>query len=182
MIDEGEAMGKLASVYARIRSERGNLANIHRIHGLFPEALEAHMELYNVLLFGSDGELSRADAELIATVVSIENSCDYCAIHHGDALTTQCESQGETSPLSSHHHEDWKLDNRQEVMLRFATKLTHTPCAIGESDIQSLRDVGLGDRGILDVVLVTSYFCFVNRIALGLGVTTSPEERTGFRY
>jgi uncharacterized peroxidase-related enzyme len=182
MIDENEAMGKLAAVYEQIRSERGNLANIHRIHSLFPEALQAHMDLYRVLMFQGDGELSRSDAELIATIVSIENSCDYCALHHGDALASICEKQDKASPLSSNHHEEWKLDERQETLLHFATKLTHSPGAIDEEDIQCLRDAGMGDRGILEVVLITSYFCFVNRIALGLGVTTSPEERMGFRY
>lgn len=37
-------------------------------------------------------------------------------------------------------------------------------------DVEALRRVGLDDRQILDVNLVASYFCFVNRIVHGLGV------------
>ena len=36
--------------------------------------------------------------------------------------------------------------------------------------MESLRQVGLDDGGILDVNLVCAYFAFVNRIADGLGV------------
>jgi len=42
--------------------------------------------------------------------------------------------------------------------------------------------VGLTDEEILSVNLVTSYFNFVNRIALGLGVEFSEEEIKGYKY
>jgi alkylhydroperoxidase family enzyme len=43
-----------------------------------------------------------------------------------------------------------------------------------------LRAVGLSDQDILDVSLITAYFNFVNRIALGLGVAFSDEEVSGY--
>ncbi len=181
-IHERDASDELSRIYAQIHAERGNIANIHRIHSLFPEALEAHMELYRVLMFGQDRELSRADAELIATVVSIENSCDYCALHHGDALALYSEREGKPCPVTSPNHDEWRPDDRQRAMLDLATKLSQTPHAVNDQDIQLVKQAGFTDRGILEIVLVSSYFCFVNRIALGLGVTTSPEERQGFRY
>jgi alkylhydroperoxidase family enzyme len=49
-----------------------------------------------------------------------------------------------------------------------------------ESDLGELRAVGLSDQDILDVSLVTAYFNFVNRLALGLGVAFSAEEMTGY--
>jgi uncharacterized protein YciW len=55
-------------------------------------------------------------------------------------------------------------------MLRFSVKLTETPAAMTAEDVQSLRDVGLGDRDILHVVEVVSYYAYVNRVADGLGV------------
>ena len=49
-----------------------------------------------------------------------------------------------------------------------------------ESDLDPLRAEGLTDRDILDITLVVSYFNFVNRIALGLGVSYSAEELSGY--
>ncbi len=57
-------------------------------------------------------------------------------------------------------------------MLRFATKLTHTPGAMAPDDVDGLRAVGFGDRDILDIVEVTAYYAYANRIADGLGITT----------
>lgn len=60
-------------------------------------------------------------------------------------------------------------------MLDFAAKLTHTPAAVTAADVEGLRDVGFDDRAIHDLVLVTSYFAFVNRVADGLGVELEPK-------
>ena len=50
-----------------------------------------------------------------------------------------------------------------------------------ESDLGELRAVGLSlTSDILDVTLITAYFNFVNRIALGLGVEMTPGEVSGY--
>jgi alkylhydroperoxidase family enzyme len=35
---------------------------------------------------------------------------------------------------------------------------------------------------VLDIVLITAYFNFVNRIATGLGVEATPDEVGGYDY
>ena len=50
-----------------------------------------------------------------------------------------------------------------------------------ESDLGELRAVGLSDRDILDLSLVVAYFNFVNRLALGLGVSFSADEISGYK-
>jgi alkylhydroperoxidase family enzyme len=60
-----------------IRKQSGGpLANIHKIRSLNPTVLEVQLALYRVLMFGPS-ELSRAQRELIATVVSATNHCPY---------------------------------------------------------------------------------------------------------
>ena len=39
-----------------------------------------------------------------------------------------------------------------------------------EADVQELRDAGFSNAGILDIVHVTGYYSYVNRLADGLGV------------
>ena len=39
-----------------------------------------------------------------------------------------------------------------------------------EADVQELRDAGFSNTGILDIVHVTGYYAYVNRLAHGLGV------------
>ena len=55
-------------------------------------------------------------------------------------------------------------------MLDFSIKLTRTPWEMTGEDVRGLRVAGFNDRAILDVVQVTAYYAFVNRLADGLGV------------
>jgi len=76
-IHENEATGKLKSLYDRISGRTKNsVANILKVHSIHPDALEAHLNLYETIMFGESG-LSRAQREMIAVVVSSTNSCDY---------------------------------------------------------------------------------------------------------
>jgi len=51
-----------------------------------------------------------------------------------------------------------------------------------EADVQGLRDCDLADEDVLTINLITSYFNFVNRIALGLGVAFTSDEVEGYKY
>lgn len=55
-------------------------------------------------------------------------------------------------------------------MIEFARRLTKNPSEIRKTEVVKLREVGLDDASIVDLVGVVSYFNFINRIALGLGV------------
>jgi len=65
-------------------------------------------------------------------------------------------------------------------MLDYVVKLTKAPDKITQADIESLHQCGFTDESILDMNLIVSYFNFVNRIALGLGVEFTPEEVRGY--
>jgi uncharacterized peroxidase-related enzyme len=63
------------------------------------------------------------------------------------------------------------LSPADRAMLDYAAKLTRTPAAVSEADVQALREAGFDDRAILDIAQITAYFAFVTRLADGLGVT-----------
>ncbi len=76
VIPPAEWSGELGEQYDGIRDASGNVANILAVHSLNPGALRAHYELYRTLMFGRS-ELSRAQREMIAVVVSKTNACHY---------------------------------------------------------------------------------------------------------
>jgi uncharacterized peroxidase-related enzyme len=76
VVPPSEATGDLAEQYAKIRDASGRVANILAVHSLNPAALRAHFALYRTLMFGRS-ELSRAQREMIAVVVSVTNGCHY---------------------------------------------------------------------------------------------------------
>jgi uncharacterized peroxidase-related enzyme len=68
---------------------------------------------------------------------------------------------------------DWHtadLDASTMALLEHAEKLTTSPNACNQEDIETLRAVGWSDRAITDAVQVCAYFNYINRIAEGLGV------------
>jgi uncharacterized peroxidase-related enzyme len=67
-------------------------------------------------------------------------------------------------------HESADVSEQDRAMLDYAAKLTRSPHAVGEPDVQRLRDVGFDETGILDICQVVAYYNYVNRLADGLGV------------
>ncbi len=60
-------------------------------------------------------------------------------------------------------------------MLEFCDKLTRTPAAVGEADVEALRELGFDDAAIHDIVQVTALFNYYDRLADGLGIDAEPE-------
>ncbi|MEL6983007.1 MAG: peroxidase-related enzyme [Actinomycetota bacterium] len=81
-----------------------------------------------------------------------------------DDLLAAIEADWERAPLS----------DRRRAMLDYAVKLTRTPGAMVEGDLEPLRRVGFSDRDILDIAEVTAYYAYANRLADGLGIQVEP--------
>jgi NAD(P)H-hydrate epimerase len=60
-------------------------------------------------------------------------------------------------------------------LLAYALKLTRTPAAMTQEDIDALIEHGLDDRAIVDANQVVAYYNYVNRVADGLGVELEPS-------
>jgi len=177
-IEVSNADGKLAAMYAELIEKRGKVSNILKVHSLNPDAMEGHLDLYMTLMFGKSG-LSRLEREAIAVVVSAANDCAYCVNHHAEALRRYIKDE-ETLELLSTADGLETLEPRLSNIVRHAEKLTSAPGAMTESDLGELRAVDLSDKDILDLTLIVSYFNFVNRIAVGLGVDFSADEMSGY--
>jgi hypothetical protein len=77
MIDEADATGPLAALYARAKAESvaGVVPEILRTMSLRPDFLEA-IDASSAMHF-TDGALNRAEHEMIASYVSALNRCRY---------------------------------------------------------------------------------------------------------
>jgi uncharacterized peroxidase-related enzyme len=75
-VDPSEAEGYVKTLYEGVRAARGFVPNIVRSTTIRPDLTRAWMGLYTTLMFGAS-ELSRAQREMLATVVSVANRCHY---------------------------------------------------------------------------------------------------------
>ncbi|MBS0212037.1 MAG: peroxidase-related enzyme [Proteobacteria bacterium] len=178
-IEPDEATGKLRVVYDALERSRGKVANILKVHSLRPSALQAHLTLYLDLLFASGG-LSRRQRELLAVVVSRENACGYCVAHHREALARYIADTQLLDAIAQGCDAS-TLDAADRALCEHAVKLTRSPDRMEAQDVAALRTAGFDDADILLITLIVAYFNFVNRVALGLGVTFDAEEVAGYR-
>ena len=94
-------------------------------------------------------------------------------LHHCEALR-RCGIADELAWQIVADYANSRISAAEKLMLAYAEQLTVSPYTIGESCIKELRQAGFQDDQILLINLTVSYFNFVNRLAMGLGV--QPED------
>jgi uncharacterized peroxidase-related enzyme len=132
-----------------------------------PESLAQRSPLFNAIMYGNDG-LSRAERELGAVGASVVNRCVYCAAVHGSRYN-QLTKQTDVIERIFQDGVDAKLEKHQQAIFDFAVKLSQTPPTITEIDMAALRDIGLSELEIVDLVLSTAIFGWANRLMHTLG-------------
>jgi uncharacterized peroxidase-related enzyme len=76
IIEPKDADGDLKQEYDAAVQRAGKVFNILKVQSLNPAVLRASMQMYLATMFGPSG-LSRAEREMLATVVSWANHCFY---------------------------------------------------------------------------------------------------------
>ena len=77
MVDEAEATDFVKSAYDGFIKQRGWVPHIMKVHSLRPNLMRAIMQLVNAVMYDMSSGLTRAQREMIATVVSKTNRCHY---------------------------------------------------------------------------------------------------------
>ncbi|MCL6266179.1 carboxymuconolactone decarboxylase family protein [Flagellimonas myxillae] len=173
-----EANKELKRIYDRVKGPNNNVDNVLLIHSLRPHTLVGHMALYKNVLHNSNNTLPKWYLEALGTYVSHLNQCDYCFEHHFEGFKRLLG-------------DDSRADTFKEAVLgntlsdffstkffagsQYAKKLTLDHTNIIKEDIEGLREVGFTEGEILEVNQVVSYFNYVNRSVVGLGVDTQGD-------
>jgi len=180
IIQPENATGELKEIYDDLLESRGKIAEVHKIQSLNPKSILNHMDLYMTIMFGQS-PLRRVHREMLAVVVSKANDCEYCQIHHTEAVKNFWKDSNKTDQLRL-NYEKADLTIEEMALCDYAWNLTKYPGNCGkEKYSDQLQKIGFSDRAILDATLVVSYFNFVNRMVLSLGVELE-EHPGGYKY
>lgn len=76
-VDEADATGVVKEEYDAAITRAGHLYNIVKLFSVRPKSMRAFVELYKVVMHDESSPLSRAQREMIATVVSQVNKYHY---------------------------------------------------------------------------------------------------------
>ncbi len=180
VINYDESSGELRGIYDHLITTRGKLADVHMIQSLNPATVLSHMNLYKDIMFGQS-PLKRYQREMISVVVSVANQCEYCIKHHKEALMHYWKSESRLESLIL-QKEDLQLTSEDLALCVYAREITTQPELSTSQKTDALREAGLDDRAILDATLIISYFNFVNRMVLALGLEINESEISGYKY
>lgn len=139
-----------------------------------PETGQHLYELAQVLL-RDESPLTPAERELIATHVSTQNHCVFCANSHAaaarelygaDKNVVDCVIRGQPSEV---------LSDKMKALLIIAGKVQQNGKLVSKEDVAIARAHGAVDRDIHDTVLIAATFSMFNRYVDGLASLTPTD-------
>lgn len=138
-----------------------------------PEILRQRSTAFNAIMYAPGG-LSRAERELGSTYVSRINGCVYCASVHAQRF----EQLAKRNEVIAQVFEDPATAGttaRELAIGKFSIQITEAPAAVNADSIQALKDAGLNEGEILDLLHSDAIFAWANRLMLNLGEPVFPK-------
>ena len=136
------------------------------------DSLAERSPLFHAVMYVPRG-LRRADRELATVVTSIINGCAYCSSVHARRFV-ELTKQPEVIRSLYEQGLDTPLEPRLRAVVDFATKLTREPMAMTAADLTPLREAGMSDLEIHDLINAVAMFANANRLMQTLGEPILP--------
>jgi len=118
--------------------------------------------------------LTEAERELIATVISSGNECNFCSAAH----TAAVEALSGDSMIVEQVKRDYRtaaVSDKMKTLLHIATLVRVSGKSVTPESIDDAKAAGATDIEIHDTVLIAALFCLYNRYVDGLG-TALPDD------
>ena len=173
-INYKDANSVLKRVYDRVKGPNNKVDNVLTIHSLRPHSLVGHMTLYKSVLHNSNNTLPKWYLEALGVYVSYLNGCNYCVEHHLEGLKRLLNDEDKFESFIKSVKNDsleFFFDDKYFLGANYAKKLTMEIKNIIKNDIDHMKIAGFSEGEILEINQVVSYFNYVNRTVLGLGVS-----------
>jgi len=135
-----------------------------------PEVYAAWAQLNGAIKAGMD--LRRYELATLAAARRLRSS--YCCLAHGTVLQ---ERFGEPVLEIALDHRAAGLDEVDIAVMDLSERVVDDASSIGGADVQRLRDLGLSETEIMDVILAAAARCFFSKTLDALGVRADASYR-----
>jgi uncharacterized peroxidase-related enzyme len=162
------ADGTLDEAYQSQFEKIGRVTEITRIGSLYPDLVAARLHLYAVV-DATPSDVPDHMRRAVALLTSVLNGCLFCTAGHTEKLTATGYA-GLAQAIKADPEGVTTGDAKADAAISYTRKLVTTPRHIVEEDVAALRDAGWSDLDILDINNITAYYCYINRVAAGLGL------------
>lgn len=171
-IPEGEAGDELAGQYAADRTATGEIPNYTRAFSPRPNIYTA----WKALSAEIGGRMDPRRYELVTLAAARVLRSSYCALAHGSILLDRF-LDAETLERTAVDHRAAGLEPVDVAVMDLAEQVVRDATAVTQADIDRLRDLGLTDGEIVEVVAAAAVRCFFSKTLDALGA--QPDARYG---
>jgi uncharacterized peroxidase-related enzyme len=165
-----EASDEVRADFEADRERLGYVPTYSRVLAHRPEVVAAWQQLNGAIKAGMD--LRRYELATLAAARRLR--CSYCALAHGSVLLREF-LEPEQLRLVALDHRQAGLDEVDVAVMDLAEKVAEDATSVTEADVQRLRDLGLSDRDVLDVVLAAGARCFFSKALDAVGAEPDRE-------
>ncbi len=146
-----------------------------------PDILGATWNLTKKVLV--EGELPPTLKQMIALSVSRHNNCRYCTVTHTNALASLGISK-EVIDSCIYDPDFTNIPLQHRGVLKFAVKVAKDPNSLQGGDFQTLKENGLSQSEIAEIIMMVAFTNFINTWADATGLeldqnTASSPEQAG---
>lgn len=169
-VPEEQAPPAVADMYHADRHRWGFLPNFTQAFSHHPEAYAAWGQLIGSIRGSMD--LRRCELATLAAARVLRTT--YCSVAHAKILRDRFYDADAVARIAGDHHAAG-LDDVDVAVMDFAEKVAADPTAVTPEDVDGLRNCGLDDRDVLDVVLAVAARCFFATVIEALGAQADEE-------
>ncbi|WP_448698294.1 carboxymuconolactone decarboxylase family protein [Mucilaginibacter sp. AW1-3] len=130
-------------------------------------------QLTQILLRG-ESTLTEGERELIATVVSQGNKCNFCMASHSAAADALL-GEKETAEKVKNDPKNAPVSEKMKHLLEIARRVQADARMVDNELVKNARQSGATDLEIHDTVLIASLFCMYNKYVDGLATFTPTD-------
>ncbi len=168
-IDWDDADGELRDAYDWQAASLGEPAEFTMLGSLYPAIVDERLRLYRAVEH-CPSNLTQIERQSAALVTSAINGTDHCASGLKLKLGSLGLDADVIAAIEADPHRVATGDERYDTICAHAAKLTARPTEMTEADVEALRAVGLDDLDVLDLNNMVAYYCYINRVVMGLGL------------
>lgn len=162
-IEESEASGEVAPIYEEIQRELGIpfVPNIDKALAVSPKALAGKWQVFRNVFLGTS--LPASLAAMILYTVAAANKCNYCGSIHKVTCRTVGIDEDTLAALDSDLA--GLSPRRVQAIVAFAKKCAVDRHNLTDADYESVREQGISDEEIVEIVSLAALGNYLDTIA-----------------
>jgi uncharacterized peroxidase-related enzyme len=158
LVSDDDATAEARSLFDAAEQERGHVPNYLRLFAHRPAVYDA----WRGLLGSVTENMDARRYELVTIAAARKLGSTYCTLAHGKVLLDRFLDAGQLHDAVLDHHAA-NLDGVDVAVMDLAEKVADDATAVIPADVERLRELGLTDAEILDVVLAAAVRCFYSK-------------------